>query len=147
MPNIATVLKEEVTRLVRKELKGETAALKKAISHYRGEIAALKRRISTLEQKVKAADRKTPKPVGDTITTSVEGENLRFRADGLKKLRERLDISAPVLASILGVSAQTIYNWEAGGSKPGKDQLVKIAILRSMGKREFQQRLTQMNAG
>ena len=48
MANIATVLKQEITRLVRKELKTETEALKKASSRYRSEIAELKRRITGL---------------------------------------------------------------------------------------------------
>jgi DNA-binding transcriptional regulator YiaG len=64
----------------------------------------------------------------------------------LKKHRERLGLSAPALASILDVSPQTIYNWESATSRPSKDQVVKIAILRKMGKREVQQRLAQMRA-
>lgn len=147
MPNIATVLKDEVARLVRKELRGETVALKKANGRYRTEIAGLKRRILVLEQKLKASERSVSRAAGTTDPAKADGEKLRFRADGLKKLRERLDLSAPVLASILGVSAQTIYNWEAGGSRPGQEPLGKIAILRKMGKREVQQRLALMQGG
>ena len=44
MPNIASVLKEEVVRLARKELKAATEGLKKAVAAHRSEIAALKRR-------------------------------------------------------------------------------------------------------
>jgi DNA-binding transcriptional regulator YiaG len=146
MANIATVLKLEITRLVRKELKAETESLKKANSRYRSEIAELKRRIVSLEQQLKAVERQNRKqsPVaGDA--PEVEN-NVRFRADGLKKHRERLGLSAPALASILGVSPQTIYNWESGTSKPSKDQIVKIAILRKMGKREVQERMAAMNS-
>ena len=42
MANIAAVLKEEISRLSRKETRGETASLKKASAQYRAEIAALK---------------------------------------------------------------------------------------------------------
>ncbi len=146
MPNIASVLKEEITRLVRKELKSETEAIKKASSRYRSEIAELKRRIASLEQQVKAAERQSRKQV--TQVAAVEAPSkVRFRADGLRTHRERLGLSAPVLASILEVSPQTVYNWEAGTSKPSKDQIVKIAILRKMGKREVQERLAAMKAG
>jgi len=44
MPNIATLLKTEISRVARKELRGESQALKKAVSAHRSEIAALKRR-------------------------------------------------------------------------------------------------------
>ena len=41
MPNVASVLKGEMSRVARREVRGETLALKKAVSHYRTEIAAL----------------------------------------------------------------------------------------------------------
>lgn len=141
MANLAALLKQEITRLIRKELKGETESLKKANSRYRAEIAELKRRVTGLEQQLKAAERQSRRQAPREVKANEAGSRVRFRADGLKKHRERLGLSAPVLASILGVSPQTIYNWEAGTSKPRQDQVVKIAILRKMGKREVQQRL------
>ena len=146
MPNIATVLKDEITRLVRKELKAETESIKKTSSLYRSEIAELKRRITALEQQLKSVQRQTRKQPPIAAATPELESKVRFRADGLKKHRERLGLSAPALASILSVSSQTIYNWEAGTSKPSKDQIVKIAILRKMGKREVQERLAAMKA-
>lgn len=144
MSNIAALLKQEITRLVRKELKAETESLKKASSRYRAEIAELKRRITGLEQQLKAVGRQDRKQASSVTPINEPAGMVRFRADGLKKHRARLGLSAPALASILGVSPQTIYNWEAGTSRPSKDQVVKIAILRKMGKREVQERLAQM---
>ena len=146
MPNIASVLKEEITRLVRKELKAETESLKKASSRYRSEIAELKRRIASLEQQVKAAERLARKQVTQASNVEEPATQVRFRADGLKKHRERLGLSAPVMASILSVSPQTIYNWEAGTSKPNREMTERIAILRKMGKKEVQERLSAMKA-
>jgi hypothetical protein len=45
MPNIATILKAEILRLARKEVRSEVEGLKKASTLYRSEIAALKRRV------------------------------------------------------------------------------------------------------
>jgi DNA-binding transcriptional regulator YiaG len=146
MSTIAALLKQEITRLVRKELKIETEALKKASSRYRSEIAELKRRIVGLEQQLKSIERQGRGKATRSEAPQESELAFRFRADGLKKHRERLGLSAPVLATILGVSAQTIYNWESGTSKPSKEQVAKIAVLRKMGKREVQQRLAAMNA-
>lgn len=146
MANIAVLLKQEISRIVRKELRSETESLKKANARYRADIAELKRRISSLEHQLKAVERKNRKPIPSAAPASTPAGKVRFRADGLKKHRERLGLSAPALASILGVSPQTIYNWEAATSKPSMDQVVKIAILRKMGKREVQQRLAHMRA-
>jgi len=146
MANIAALLKQEITRLVRKELKAETESLKKANSRYRSEIAELKRRATALEQQLKAAGRQGHKQAPQAIQANEPAGGLRFRADGLKKHRDRLGLSAPALASILGVSAQTIYNWEAGTTRPSKEQVGKIAILRKMTRREIQEGLARMRA-
>jgi len=66
-----------------------------------------------------------------------EDAQLRFWADGFRKHRARLWISAPAMAGLLGVSAQTIYNWESGRSRPGNAQIAKIAVVRKMAKREL----------
>lgn len=144
MANFSALLKQEISRLIRRELKTETETLKKASARYRSEIADLKRRIAALEQQLKAAERQTRKT---TAAASVQtGRPVRFRADGLKGHRERLGLSAPVLATMMGVSPQTIYNWESGTSRPNKDQVAKLAHLRTLSKREVQQYLAQREA-
>ena len=44
MANIASLLKTEISRVARKEVRADTVDLKKALGVYRAEIAALKRR-------------------------------------------------------------------------------------------------------
>jgi len=146
MSNIATLLKQEITRLVRKELKSETESLRKASTRYRAEIAELKRRITSLEQQLKAVERLGRRQAAPVAPADAAATKFRFRADGLKKHRARLGLSAPALAGILGVSSQTIYNWEAGASRPSKDQVVKIAALRGMSKRQVQAALQAKDA-
>ena len=140
MPNIATVLKEEIARLARKELRNETEKLKKASASYRSEIAAMKRRITDLERQVAGLSKAAAKAgLTRTKTAAVEGEegsSIRFSAKGLAKQRERLGLSAQACGMLLGVSAQTVYNWESEKSKPRKSQLAGISAIRSMGKRE-----------
>jgi DNA-binding transcriptional regulator YiaG len=142
MPNIATVLKEEITRLARKELKANTETLKKAISTYRSEIAALKRRVDQLERGAK----KTAKVVSKVVTREPEGEatRLRFRMDGFKAHRERLGLSAADYAKLIGVSALSVYKWEGGQARPRESYLPAIAAVRKLGKREAAKRLEEL---
>lgn len=46
---------------------------------------------------------------------------------------------------LLGVSAQSIYNWESEKARPRAEQIAKLAALRSVGKREAAARLEQLN--
>jgi DNA-binding transcriptional regulator YiaG len=48
------------------------------------------------------------------------------------------------MGALVGVSAQTIYNWEGGTTRPRAEQLAAIAAVRKMGKREVKARLDQM---
>lgn len=135
MANVATVLKEEIIRLARKEIRSEVASLKKASVQYRSDIAALKRRVATLEQQLSRQGKATPKNVEEKPESDTKTK-VRFVAKGFKTLRQRLGLTADVMGALLDVSAQTIYGWEAGNSSPRKQHLPKIAMLRGMGKRE-----------
>lgn len=145
MPNIASVLKEEIARLVRRQFRSETETLKKASSRYRSDIAALKRRIEALEKQISRLEKMVPKNVAPTADKKSETK-LRFKPQGVRAQRTRLGLSAPKMGALMGVSAQTIYNWEAGTTRPRAEQLAVIAAVRKMGKREVKARLDQMQA-
>lgn len=133
MPNVAAVLKEEVQRLARKELKASTASLKKAVTHYRSEIAALKRRIEQLERQAKGSAKASfEKSKGDAESDTA----LRWRAAGFAQHRKRLGLSAVDCGKLIGVSALTVYKWESGQARPRVRYLPAIAALRAMGKRD-----------
>lgn len=141
MPNIASILKNEITRLARKEVRIELEALKKASAQYRSDIAGLKRRVAVLEKLVGRLDAKSSKKV----TPVVEGEEpsrFRFSAKRFAAQRQKLGVSAGDMGTLLGVSAQTVYNWEAGKARPRQQQLAAIAAVRRMGKREVKAQLT-----
>jgi len=145
LPNIASVLKEEIARLVRRELRGETENLKKASSRYRSDIASLKRRIEALEKQISRLEKMAPKKAAPVIDGESETK-LRFKPQGVRAQRTRLELSAQKMGLLVGVSAQTIYNWEAGTTRPRAEQLAVIAAVRKMGKREVKARLDQMQA-
>lgn len=141
MTNLASVLKEEVARLARKEVRKETEALKSASARYRTEIAALKRRLDSLERALAKSSRDSGSADSSTVQNPAEPKALRFSAAGLKKLRTRLELSASLLGQLLGVSGQTIYNWESGSTRPQPDQIASIAALRTIGRRQLAEKL------
>lgn len=139
MPNIASVLKEEILRLARKEVRAETESLKKATATHRSDLAALKRRIAGLEKQLARAE----KTEGKT-KSAAEGEGgtrTRFSPKWLAARRAKLGLSAADAGTLLGVSAQTVYAWEAGKTRPRASQLPAIAAFRALGKRQVKARL------
>ena len=65
----------------------------------------------------------------------------RFSAKRLAAQRKKLGLSAGDMGALIGVSPQTIYNWEAGKSRPRQQQLAAIAAIRGVGKREIKAKL------
>jgi len=143
MPNIAAVLKEEISRLARKEIREQTNALRKGSAQYRKDIAELKRRLSDLQRKVSFLEKQASKGLPSHVTEAA-AEGVRFTAKGLRSQRQRTGLSAADFGKLIGVSDQTVYNWERGRSRPRKAQLARIAALRGLGKREAQARLEQV---
>jgi DNA-binding transcriptional regulator YiaG len=47
------------------------------------------------------------------------------------------------MGKLLGVSAQSVYHWETGKSKPRKSQLLAISAVRKMGKRDVTAKLAE----
>ena len=150
MPNIASVFKAEITRLARKEVRGESDGLKKAMASQRTEIASLKRRVQSLEGVVKRLAKGQAAVVAQprVPASSPAGESsagaLRFRAQGMAANRKRLGLSASDFALLVGTTGQSIYGWEAGKTKPGGKALAAIAALRGLGKREAAARLASL---
>jgi DNA-binding transcriptional regulator YiaG len=142
MPNIASVLKSEIARLARKEVRAETDSLKKLSSQYRSDIAALKREVRTLQSQVRSLSRNgkaAARPQQEE--PDGEGRQLRFSAKRLAAQRHKLGLSAQAFGALVGVTGQSIYKWESGHARPRTAQLRAIAALRSLGKREVQARL------
>jgi len=143
MTNIATALKSEISRVARKEVRSESQSLKKASTQYRTDIAALKRRVLALEAEIKRLGKAAKtKPV--TATTEDSSSRLRFSAKGFASQRKRLGLTAVQMASLLGVSDQSVRKWEEGKAHPRVSQLPTIAAIRKMGKSQAAARLGEL---
>jgi DNA-binding transcriptional regulator YiaG len=134
MPNIASVLKSEITRIARKEVRTEIEGLKKSVSAHRTEIAALKRRSQALEQELKRLRKSSPRPDPSPSPSDEAGKKLRFSAKRLAAQRQRLGLSADAVGLLVGASGQSVYNWEAGKARPRASHLAAIAALRGLSK-------------
>jgi DNA-binding XRE family transcriptional regulator len=143
MANIASLLKAEISRVARKEVRADTLGLKKTVGGYRTEIAALKRRAQALELELRRLSKAHAKAVPVEVPAQ-PAQKLRFTAKGLGSQRRRLGLSAQDCGLLVGASGQSIYNWEEGKARPRAKHLPAIAALRSMGKKEAASRLASL---
>jgi len=141
MPNLALAIKTEISRIARKELRQQTQSMRKALAQQRREIALLKRETAALEKAYRTTFRTVKRVAAAQLVK--EARPVRFSAKGLHSHRVRLGLSAQALGTLLGVSSQTVYNWEQGKTSPGADQKSLVAAFRKMGKRQVAAALEQ----
>lgn len=133
MPNIAQVLKEEIARLARKQIRSEVTALRRAVARHRADIAALKLQVAQLTRQLQVVGKRSAPAARDAPDAAAA---VRFSAKGFASHRQRLGLSAAQLGRMFGVSGQTIYLWETGRARPRAKHLPAVAALRSLGRRQ-----------
>ena len=142
MPNIAAVLKDEIRRLAKREIKANTSSTRQAVAQYRRDIAKLKRLVQAQQKEVAFLKAQERKRLGQPQAKDEgELEGVRYSARSVLAQRQRLGLSQADYAKLVGVSAMTIYNWEAGNSRPRNEQLAALVAVRGIGKREALKRL------
>jgi DNA-binding transcriptional regulator YiaG len=140
MPDVAAVLREEIARLARKEVKQQVEPVKKTIAEQRRTIAALRREVAALARSQAFLQQQEKRRLAEAPRADA-AEGVRFSPKGVKADRKRAGLSAQDYGLLIGVSAQTIYSWESGTSKPRATALARWATVRGIGKREALRRL------
>jgi DNA-binding transcriptional regulator YiaG len=142
MANLAAILKSEISRLARRELRSQVDALKKGVTQQRRTIANLRKQVDGLERQLRQVTAGARRNAAPSATEGGEdAQGLRFQAKGFKSWRAKSKLSAEQVAKLLDVSAQSIYNWEAKKVRPRPAQIAAIAELRAIGKRQIVARL------
>lgn len=144
--NISSLLKSEMARLARKELKAELQPLRKAVTAHRAALAKLRRELAAVERELHMMRRRTGRSAPAASEATERETNHRFSAKGLASHRNKLGFSREQYATLVGVSAQSIYKWERAESRPRHAQLEALVKARTMGKREAMARLEAAGA-
>ena len=146
MPNLTTLLREEISKIARKEVQDQVRELKKTVREQRDAIARLEKQVGSAKAKAatkpaaakpatKPATKAHKAPAGD------KRKQLRIAPNTIKKHRKRLKLSQADLGKLLNVSTNTVLRWEAGTSKPRSKHLPGLDQLRTISKRELKKQL------
>lgn len=138
MSNVMKELKSEITRLARKEIKGELAPARKSIVVQRGLIADLRRQVNIIQKELNALKKAIPSPEKAIQAKDAPEGRFWITGKGVKALRKRLGATQAGLAKLVGVSSQAVVNWEAHKGKINlrKATAGRLQGIRGLGKRE-----------
>ncbi|NIA12838.1 MAG: helix-turn-helix domain-containing protein [Nitrospiraceae bacterium] len=147
MPDIAKVLKEEIQRLARKECRAAVASLRKDNAVLKRVAADHKRRLAKLERENRRLLAEAQKRRKQNMQVADdEVAKARITAKMIRSTRAKLRLSQAELAALLGVNAQTVYQWEhkEGRLRFRGDAKASIVAVRKLDREEAQQRLAAL---
>lgn len=142
MSTLANTLKSEISRLARKEIKQELTAMRKAVTQQKAELAVLKKQLKAAESELRTLRKSKPAtPVSAAEPAASPSGRVPFGPQKLAAKRAQLGLTQAQMAQILETSTLSYFKWENGRVQPRHGQLVKIAEVLRLGKREAMARL------
>lgn len=149
MPNIAQVLKSEIARIARKEVRAHCTELQKSLAAARAEIKSLRQRLTSAEKQLarQPVTAKPQAPAADQEQDANTGKPGRFSGKRLMSLRKKLGLSQADFGRLVGASSLSIYKWETGQVRPREKFLQAIDTVKTLPKAELQARIAQLGDG
>ena len=110
MPNIGAVLRDEIRRLARREIRATVSPLKKKVAELNRSNAAYKRQIPQLLKTVARLESEAKsRQLKGVRTGAQELEGVRIGPRSIASQRKRLGLSRKDFGLLAGVSSNTIY--------------------------------------
>ena len=134
MANLAGVLKNEIRRLARKEVRASMVPLQRVVTRLRKRVAEQRKLMVELER---SAKRSVSAARRERAVAEEGGPQIRFSPRWVRAHRKKLKMSRREYAELMGVSAQSIFGWETGRTRPRRKALETWRRLRSMGSRQI----------
>ena len=145
MPDVASVLKQEIARLARKEIAATTRPQSKQIQSLKASIRNLRDQVTDLDKTLLRLSRETASASSPSQAEAASDRAVRISPKSLKSHRRRLHLSQAQMAKLLGVSTNSVALWESGRTSPRGKNRQAIAQLRQMGAREAKGRLADLD--
>ena len=138
MPNVMTCLKQEITRLARKEVHTAFLKLNKDKIAANRRIVALRRELALLKKQMNQQTRTLASKQDAAAPAEETGARIRITAKGVRALRRKMRLSQAAFAKLLDVSALTVFKWEKKTGKIDMRSKARAAFVRvrSLGPRE-----------
>ena len=143
MTDIGSALKEQISRLAKKELTAIAGPLLKGIGALKAELEKVEKAIGGLGATRGRRGRKKGR-VGRPRATkgvSTEAAKARFSPQRIRAMRKKLGLSQKAMAELAGVSIAAVQSWEQGRSKPTGRNREALVEIRKMGKKEVKAKL------
>jgi len=143
MGKVEAIIKSEIVRLAKREMRKTSFPLSKDVRLLKAVVSKLRKTIATLERSVARQAAETGKERTKLEATPEEVKISRFSPRLIRALRKRLSLTQKEMATLTGVTVGAIYQWEQGIFEPRGQKKAVLVALRKLGRRDARKLLTE----
>ena len=144
MGKLEVLVKAEILRLAKKEIRGATRPLRHDVRVLKATLSQVRKSVIALERIAAQAQKQIQKEKPQLQASPEEVKASRLSPRLIQTLRKHLGISQKELGTLAGVTAGAVAQWESGNFKPKGEKKAVLVGLRKLGRREVRELLEKM---
>jgi DNA-binding transcriptional regulator YiaG len=146
MGKVETIIKSEIVRLARREMRKNALPLGREVRALRSRVSQLRKTVLDLQRSAARQDKETGKEKIHLEAAPEEVKGSRFSPRLIRSLRKRLGVTQKELATLAKVTVGAIYQWEKGIFEPRGEKKGLLVALRKLGRRDVKGLLKERSA-
>ncbi len=143
MAKFETIIKSEIVRLAKREVRKTLVPLGRDVRLLKGTVSQIRKVVLLLERLATEQQKELGKRKIPLEATPEEVTKSRFSPRLIRSLRKSLGISQKELAILSGVSVGAVQMWESGKFRPKDEKKSLMVGLRKLGRRDVRKLLEQ----
>jgi len=142
MAKLESIIKSEITRLAKREVRSTFRPLRKEVWRMKLKLSNLIKNFTILDRLAKGiAKTKSTEPKLEATPEEVKAS--RLTPERIAGLRKKLGISQRELGLLVGATTGAVLSWEKGKFKPRGDKKAALVALRKVRKRDVRKMLAE----
>jgi len=146
MGKVEGILKAEIVRLAKRELKKSFGPLNQDVRALKGTLSQLRKTVIGLQRFSAQLEKERRGQRVPLEAPPEEVKKARFSPRLIKSLRKHLGVTQREMAALAGVTVGAIYQWEKGLFEPRGEKKKTLVALRKLGRREARNLLGERTA-
>ena len=141
MAKIEGVIKSEIIRLAKREVRAVFRPLRREVWQMSTKLSNLSKGIASLNRMAKELHPEEAKPKLEAIPEQIKAS--RLTPERIRRIRSKLGMSQREIGFLIGASLGAVLSWEKGKFKPKGDKKAALVGLRKLKKRDVKKLLMQ----
>jgi DNA-binding transcriptional regulator YiaG len=130
------IIKSEIIRLAKREVRKITVPLSRDVRFLKSSASQLRKFVLNLQRTAASHQKEIEKGKSPLEAGQEEVKSARLSPRLIRSLRRHLGITQKELAVLAGVTIGAVHQWESGQFKPSMKKKSVLVALRKLGRRE-----------